>query len=201
MLKKLKIKAFGSHGVTKNSIVERFNRTLQELLWSYFDYTRGRKYSHIIQKLVGTYNSTIHSSTGLAPKHVNHLNSELVYRNLYSSHFKLKKKKPKFKIDDSVRINRLHSLFDKKFEQKWTRAIYKVASNPYYTSLGILPTYKVSELDGTLLPGKFYETELLGVNKKIFIDNFKFPYEILKQGKKGTLVSWLGYPEKYNSYL
>ena len=201
VLKKHNIKLFGSSGIVKNAVIERFNRTLQELIWSYFDITRQREYAKIIPKIVNTYNTTIHSSTGYSPNKINYDNAHLAYKKLYGKTLIKKRKKSKFKKGDIIRLNRLHNMYEKKFEQRWSRAVYIVGSHPYYTTLGKLPTYKIIELDGTILPGRFYENEMLKLDRKNYLDNFKFPYELLRKDKKGTFVTWLGYDKKYNSYL
>ena len=53
--------------------------------------------------------------------------------------------------------------------------------------------YKVEELDGTLMPGKYYEPELMKLDKNHYLTKFKFPYEIIRKDKRGTFVKWLGY--------
>ena len=47
--------------------------------------------------------------------------------------------------------------------------------------------YKVEELDGTLMPGKYYEPELMKLDKNHYLTKFKFPYEIIRKDKRGNL--------------
>ena len=200
VLKKYGVHLFLTQGVKKNAVVERVNKTFEELIWTLFDTSRNRKYVHQLQKIAESYNEAIHSRTKMPPNKVNYLNAHVVYKNLYN-HLPSKRKKPKFKQGDVVRIALLRPEFSKKFEQKWGRAVFKIHGKPYYPSGGVYPMYKIVELDGTLLPGKYYEKELLKLNEKHYLTNFKFPYEIIRKDKKGTYVKWLGYDKKYNSYL
>ena len=187
-------------GYKKNAVVERVDRTLEELIWTLFDTTKNRKYLDQLQNIVESYNEAVHSRTKFPPNKVDYLNAHIVYKNLYG-HLPSKRKKPKFKSGDVVRIALLHDPFAKRFEQKWGRAVFKIHGNPYFPSGGIYPMYKVEELDGTLMPGKYYEPELMKLDKNHYLTKFKFPYEIIRKDKRGTFVKWLGYSKKYNSYL
>ena len=52
--------------------------------------------------------------------------------------------------------------------------------------------YKVEELDGTLMPGKYYEPELMKLDKNHYLTKFKFPYEINRKDKRGNLCQMVG---------
>ena len=200
VLKKYNIHLFLTQGVKKNAVVERVNRTFEELIWTLFDTTKDRKYLDQLQNIAESYNEAVHSRTKIPPNKVNHLNAHIVYKNLYG-HLPSKRKTPKFKSGDVVRIALLHDPFAKKFEQKWGRAVFKIHGKPYFPSGGIYPMYKVEELDGTLMPGKYYEPELMKLDKDRYLTKFKFPYEVIRKDKRGTFVRWLGYKKKYDSYL
>lgn len=65
------------------------------------------------------------------------------------------------------------------------------------------PVYRVSDNDGDVIDGGFYEQEL---QKIIVSENKAFKVEkILGEKKHGrttlVLVKWLGWPSKFNSYI
>ena len=51
----------------KASIIERFNRTLNEKIHRYLTATGRPRYIHIIDDLVHPYNTSVHSSIGMKP--------------------------------------------------------------------------------------------------------------------------------------
>ena len=61
---------FSTHGDTKASVVERFNRTLKQRLYRYFTAANTLKFIDILPDLVEGYNATPHRSIGKAPKQV-----------------------------------------------------------------------------------------------------------------------------------
>ena len=199
-LKSKKIRFFISQGVKKNSICERAIRSIKERLHRYFDVTHDRKWVSILEQLIKSYNKSHHRSIGMAPENVNFYNSKEVYERLYGK--RAKRERAKLKKGDYVRMSRLLRFTDKSFENRWTRALYKVARGPFYPQHGERPMYEIEEIDtNEKIPGTFYEDELLYVDKKTFFDDFIFPIEKriryrTKNGIREVYVKWLG----YNSY-
>ena len=69
-LKSLGIHHFSVHSKMKAAMVEWFNKTLKTCMWHVFT-TRGNyKWIDVVQDLVDSYNSTVHSAIGLAPINV-----------------------------------------------------------------------------------------------------------------------------------
>ena len=48
-------------------IIERFNKTLRDKIRKWILINHTKKYITILPSLVGSYNTTVHSSTGLTP--------------------------------------------------------------------------------------------------------------------------------------
>ena len=96
------IQHFSTEGDAKASVVERFNRTLKERLYRYFTAANTLKFDDVLPELVQGYNATRHQSIGMAPQDVTWENEEAVWKRLYDK--RLKKKKPKFKVGDRVRL-------------------------------------------------------------------------------------------------
>ena len=67
-----------------------------------------------------------------------------------------KKKKPKFKKGNRVRIFRYKSHFEKGYTIKWTNEIFII--DKIINSSPI--TYEIKDLNGEIIEGRFYENEL-----------------------------------------
>ena len=87
-------------------------------------------------------------------------NEDIVRNNLYN--FKITDKKPKFKINDRVRISLLKNTFEKSYTSNWSEEIFIIddikTSNVHY--------YFLKDLSGEKLQGCFYQEELLKTNMK-----------------------------------
>jgi hypothetical protein len=120
-----------------------------------------------------------------------------VWHTLYSS--EPRRKGYKFKVGDQVRISISKNIFDKGYKDNWTEEIFTISKriprNPV--------VYRLKEHDGVELSGTFYEQELQRVNYK---EEGSYKIEkILRRKKTGSkmmyFVKWLGYPDKYNSWV
>ena len=194
------ILAYGQH---KASYAERANRTLQERLYKYMYEHQTLRYIDILPEIVESYNSTIHSTIGIAPKDVNESNSYDIYEKVYMP-LVIKQAKPvkfKFAVDDTVRISYQRMPFTRGYDQHFSEEIYKIQfripSNP--------PRYRLKDLNEEEIKGSFYEPEL----QKVDI-NPDTKFKIAKvhknrkkkiDGKLHVLVSWLGYPKSADSFV
>ena len=147
---------------TKASIVERFQRTLKTRMWKYFTHYRTLRYVDILPKLVHGYNHAYHRSIKYAPVSVTLKNEPQVSENLYGKS-NSKKVKPKFKVNDFVRINKTKRTFDKGYLPNWTQELFQILA-VVKTQTPI--TYKIKDLEGELVKGTFYSHELQRVEKE-----------------------------------
>ena len=103
-------------------------------------------------------------------------NEGLVYYNLYNERRRqryLQNRKPKFKVNDHVRISRLRRHFQKGYDKRWSDEIYKV----YKVNPTLPVTYKIKEIlennKYKYIQGDFYEQELQKTKiKKRLEENF-----------------------------
>ena len=190
---------FTSNNETKSAIVERFNRTLRSKLWRFFTASKQERYVDVLQHLVDSYNKTTHNSTGYAPADVNVMNAEDVWRKLYKYPVKSKKKRPVFKPGDLVRISKAKKTFEKGYRSNWTREVFKVVK--VYKKA--LPEYRLQDLMGEDILGKFLERELQPVHPQEK-QSYKVKQIIRSKGKgssKEHLVVWEGYPDKFQTWI
>ena len=70
---------------TKACVVERFNRTLEQLIYRYFTTNNTLNFVPVLPSLVKGYNRSYHRSIKMAPNQVTEANSLDVYGNLYKA--------------------------------------------------------------------------------------------------------------------
>ena len=186
----------------KAAVVERYNRSLKTKMFKYFTHKNTLRYIGVLQDLVDSYNSTHHRSIGMAPNEVTLKNEGLVRSRLYPEKSYDKNKKPKwrFKIGDTVRISTVRRTpFEKGYVNKWSRELFEIESR-----IPTVPqTYGLKDMLGETIKGKFYVQELQKVDAPR--DGQFMVERILKtkrapDGKIWHLVSWQGYPEKFNTW-
>lgn len=176
---------FTSNNDTKCAVVERFNRTLRAKMWRYFTATKKERYIDVLQRIVDGYNGATHRTTGRAPDTINDLNGEDVWRKMYG--YSERRKAPKYKVGDLVRINKAKGTFEKGYRTNWTRELFQVVR--VYKRRQ--PEYKLEDLNGQDITGNFVEGELQGIEREAF--KIK---KVIKRGGKESLVSWRGYPHR-----
>ena len=193
------VKHFSSEDNTiKASMVERFNRTLRGKIHRHITYTRSGRFIDVLDRMVESYNSTVHGATGVAPKNVDKTNQAEIWNKLYESDQRIPLRKPKLKDGDHVRMAKTRGAFERGFTPNWTEEIF-VVSEVLTSEYPIV--YRVKDLADEDVAGTFYETELQRV---------KLPTEfeiedILKRRGKGKneqiFVKWRGYPVSFNSWV
>ena len=89
-------------GVTKNAIVERWNRTLKTRLERYFTETGKRRWLDVMSQFTDNINHTKNRSIGMAPSEVTFENAPNIFKRLHPD--MKRPKECKLKIGDVVRI-------------------------------------------------------------------------------------------------
>lgn len=196
LFKKYRIKHFATHNyVLKQTVIERFNKRLQNILQRFFTAEGHTTYIDKLQTLINNYNKTYHNSIERSPSSVTKLNQHKVWYTLYHKKPFIKKK-PAFKIGDTVRVSLTKKVFAKGFEQTFSDkifSIYKICNtNPI--------TYKLKDKEGNILHSTFYKEELQLIKDKIYKIK-KILYSKIIRRKKFYRVSWVGYPSSSNTYL
>ena len=122
-------------------------------------------------------------------------NESKVRSNLYRDLIYDKPGKPKFAIGDEVRISKYkRTVFDKGYTPNWSEEMLVVDR--------VIPTrpitYSIVDLMGEAIEGTFYEQEL----QKAKQETFRIEKVLNRDNKnKKGLVSWSGYPDKFNSWI
>ena len=140
-LNSLKIKyIFGRiYTPTDQATIERFNKTIKYMIFSYLSLNNTKKYYTVLDSIVENYNNSIHSSIKATPKsiHKSNRNNEKQIQ-LVEDRIKLFADKNRelsiLNIGDKVRISintdpqvKKDKLFAKKYVNQWFSEIYKVS--------------------------------------------------------------------------
>ena len=171
-LKQHKIELYSTYSDLKAVFVERFNRTLRDLLK--VPVFVGLKYNWIehLEGKLKIYNNRKHGTIKMSPIQGSLKENEDKIYHLFHSH--IEGKKPKFKVGDYVRIPDKKSIYSKGDTTNWSYELFKI-----YEMVGESPpVYLIKDEAGEKLLGKNYEQELL---KSEF--NYKTNEQILKSMK------------------
>ena len=106
-------------------------------------------YLSYLNKLVDQYNNTYHHS----------INKKLFYADYSALTEKIEtnSQAPKSEVNDRVRTTRYKNIFSKGYTENWSREIF-IFDSLLKTNAW---TYKIKDLNGEKIIGKFYEKELL----------------------------------------
>jgi hypothetical protein len=190
--------------------IERFNRTLQNLIYKFM--TENETYRFIsrtlengveekmFSKILETYNNRRHRMIGTTPllaetDKSKHIDIRLRMSKYYS---KIKTKKQIFKIGDTVRIAIQKGKFSRGYKEQSNLEIFKIYDIKKTSEIPMyfLETYDKSEK----IKGGFYDFELTKVN----FETFRIE-KILKtrkvNGKIEHFVRWKGFNSNYDSWI
>lgn len=199
ILSKYDIQLFSTNSELKAQIVERFNRTLKDKMFRYFDVSKTFRYIEVLDQLIKNYNNSYHRSIKRTPAQVNKSNESEVYNILYGSTSNpiISHATPKFAMNDFVRISKAEHIFRKGTEGNWTIQIYMIRS----VTLSNPITYTLVDLRGEDIQGRFYEQELQKVQKPTHLPIEKILDRRTVKGEQQVLVKYLGYDAKFNEWI
>lgn len=188
------INHYSTYSEKKASIVERFNRTLKNLMWKKMTEIGSYVWINILPELVELYNNTYHNTIGMKPADVNSNNEQLLLDRIRNKIFKNRvAKPPKYKVGDKVRISKYKKVFAKGYLPNWTNEIFSV----YEIKPTTPKTYILRDYKGNILLGGFYEQEI----SKTKHDNVYLIEKVLRRKGDKLLVRWLGYDKSHDSWI
>mgnify|MGYP001597207249 FL=1 len=196
--KKNDIEIYHTFGEGKSVVVERFNRTLKTIMWKELTARNSHEWVAIVPELLHAYNNRKHSTLKMTPNEATKHPKETqeVWDRVLDKQ-PIVTGQTKFNVGDWVRISRIKGKFEKGYDQNWSQEIFKVIG----VTRKYPPSYKLADYNGEKIKGSFYDQEL---QKTVLPSTFLVETIIKKKtvkGKKMELVKWLGYPEKFNSWI
>lgn len=103
----------------KSCMVERWNRTMKEIMFKYFTANSINRYINVLDQMVDLYNNREHSSIKMTPVEASFKeNKRKVWNYLYGSRPAVEIK-PKFNVRDRVRISKFKRQFEKGYTMRW----------------------------------------------------------------------------------
>ena len=153
-LNKNDIKLYSRNTSLGAVFAERFNRTIRDLLKKIVFENGDANWIDVLSTITKQYNNRIHSSTKLSPIQASLKKNEgYVYKNLLD---KRKKIKPKFQINDLVRVADLKKTFSKGDTTNWSYKLYKITG----INIDTIPSYKIDNLNERYNESLLKKTEL-----------------------------------------
>jgi hypothetical protein len=199
-LKENNIIRYSTFGEHKSAVVERFNRTLKEIMWKRFTAKNTRKWIDTLDQLLHDYNNRIHSTTGMTPVKASLKENETKVLQNIINRSKARRRtfstKPKFKVGDKVRMSRTKALFEKGYLPNWSEEVYTIEKVQKTTPI----TYIIKDSLGEVIQGNVYNEELQKSNQEIY----RIEKVIRKKkidGVEHALVKWSGYSNKHNQWM
>ena len=188
------VKLYHTNSHLKAVVIERFNRSLRELMMKEFVKNNNTIWYNILAKLIKIYNNRYHSTIKMKPILVNKFNEKYIKENIYT--YNKTSKIPKFEINDLVRISlKRRDFFDKASSNiKWSEELFKIHS----INKSNVITYKIKDLNDEIIKGIFYEKEL---QKSKNTSQVYIIEKIIRKNKDKYLVKWKGYSNDFNSYV
>ena len=188
------IKIYYTYSNLKAVVIERFNRSLKELMMKSFVKNNNTVWYNILPKLIKIYNNKYHNTIKMKPIDVNKANEKHIKNTVYN--YDITNKKPKYKINDIIRISlKRRELFDKPTGNiKWSEELFKI----YKINKSNVVTYQLKDMNDEIIKGIFYEKELQltkNTTGEYIIE------KILKTKGNQMYVKWRGYSNNFNSWV
>ena len=197
------LRFFTTRSEINASVVERLNRTLKTKMWKYFTWKNTLRYMEVLPEHEYLYNHWYHRSIKTKPVLVNRDNEKEVWNHLHDTAPKTRQKvKFKLQVGDQVRISKQRRTFKKGTKDhdlpSWSEDIFTISKRIARST----PVYHIKDLLGEDIEGIFYGEELQKIIKTD--DVFKVEKvlkERMRKGKKEYLIKWMGYLDKFNSWV
>lgn len=212
LLEKYHIRHFSTEGDNKATLVERLNKTLKQKIIHFIISTKQYHYLAQLPNFVLGYNRAPHSAHKLPPQDVDVWNQGEVHDTLYGEMIKRwlaqrrqqQQSQPSssssLQKGDHVRTTISHQTFQRRYYGRWTEEIFKIAS--VVSNLGKEPQFRLEELDGSPIKGRYYARELQKVTKpEVFNIEKILKRRTTRSGQRQLYVKWKGYAAKYNSWI
>ena len=190
--------------------IERFNRSLQSLMYKYMTENETHRFidktnpdgttSNVMHNLMQTYNNRKHRMIGTTPciaenDETIHIDMRLKMSKYYE---KIKKKSRTLNVGDTVRIAKQKGKFSRGYKEQSQKEMFKIYE---IKTKSKIPMYFLESYNGSeRIKGGFYDFELTKVPNDVFRIE-----KVLKTRKNRNseeqFVKWKGFDETYNSWI
>lgn len=199
-LKEKNIHHYVSFSDRKCPVIERFNLTIQMLLYKIIDQNNTLRWIDHIDTAMKIYLNRKHRTIGMSPTAAElPKNESIVRQNLYKYFFQKRNtyQKPKYKVGDTVRVWKYRRNFQRGYDAKFTTEHFTISK--VLTNLPVV-RYKIKDFNGDEILGSYFQEELVPYNEPEL-------YKTIVLDKKGRgknemfLIKYLGWDDKYNRWV
>ena len=164
-LKNLNIRVFYSDTSIHAPFIERWNYTIQSLIYKHMAKNNTFKFYDKLQDLCRVYNNRRHAFLKMSPNEAELPQNKVKISMLHEKKFlKVKKRKPKYKIGQQVRISKQKDKFSRGYSQQFQKELFFIVDIKQHLPI---PLYVLqsAEKDEPIIEGKFYESEIFPASK------------------------------------
>ena len=191
-------------GTSKAAIAERVNKTLQILIYKYLTDKETLRYIDVLPQLVETYNNRKHRALAyqFSPNEADLPRNEPEVLGIHRARIqKVKRKKPKFKVGDIVRVKT-----DSRVIDTAKRAYAEQFRGEYFTIFRVntrlpIPLYYLrSNNTNEEIRGGFYAEELQRVQGNVYKIEAVLRRRVRRR-RREALVKWKYFGPEHNSWI
>jgi transposase InsO family protein len=195
------IKLIHPNSEMKAAIIERFNRSIQDLIYRYMTENETFRYIDMLQDLSKTYNNRGHRTlkylTPMDAEKTENKGKVLDALNEHYTRIVLLNKKVKYEVGQTVRVKALPSRFDRGYHERFNREHFKIIN---VTTRMPIAMYTLQSLNNNeIIKGNFYSNELQPIKGDIY------KMTVLKsrrrRGKLQHFVKWRDFDDSHNEWL
>ena len=152
-----------------NGCIERFNRTLKQMIYSGFTKNNNTKWVDYLQIYLKNYNNSVHTTIKDKPVNIHrpdraNVKQQKLIGAIKENWLQTSRIYKPLKIGDKVRVHiltnkeeRKNKIFAKKYVPQWSKEIYTI--NSIKEGAKSKPTYKLTN-QNNILTGNFYRHDL-----------------------------------------
>lgn len=185
----------------KAAIVERFNLTIQNILYRQMSENRSYNWTAFLPDALRIYRSRFHRTIRMSPQEAERTeNEEKVRENLLNYFHKrgVKKNIPKYKIGDKVKLSRMRFRFARGYQQENTGEYFIITSVD--NKLPGEVRYQLNDAGSEAVIGSFFENEIT-----LYYPPDYYDINILDTRgsgkKKSYYVHYTDYPSKFDEWV
>lgn len=204
LLKNHNITLYVDHGNHKGAYIERAQKTLQKMIFQYLSHFEKMRYVDVLQDIVSTYNNRGHKSLNYnSPNFAEKKENEDFIRGIHMFRYSkkaMKRRKPKYKIGQMVRIRTLAtkpSSSSRSYAESFHGEFYTIDK---VNSRMAIPMYILKSMNtGEIIPQGFYEGELQVVRGDVWKVE-KILKTRYKNKKKQYFIKWLHFDKSHSTW-
>ena len=203
VLRENKVQYYIAKGRTKAAVAERFNLTIQRLIYQLCRYHNTNEWTSdlVLGKAKKIYLNRKHRTIKMSPIEAEKKSNQSRLRKVYLEKYrkaKSFKKKPKFNIGDTVRISSKRSPFNRGYHQNFTTEVWTISK--VMDNLP-LPRYIVKDEHGDELDNVLNENEVIHYLPSDVYEIEKVLKTRWRNGRKEAFVRWLHLDKKFDSWV